>query len=91
MAAHSWAHVLAGALMLAYAISGLFLFRFWVKTRDRLFAIFALAFWVLMCERLLLVIINPATEGFPYIYSVRLLAFLLILGAIIDKNRKQAG
>lgn len=92
------APVLAGSIALAYAIAGLFFLRFWARTRDRLFAAFAIAFWVLMFERLLLVFWSvppaignpPADEEFlPYIYTVRLVAFLLIIWAVIDKNRKQ--
>lgn len=74
--------------MLAYAIAGLFFFRFWARTRDRLFALFAIAFWVLMCERALLVGTGADTELLPYIYTVRLAAFLLIIAAVVDKNRK---
>ena len=34
-----------------------------------------------------LAIENPPRETQHYFYSLRLLAFLLILGAVIDKNR----
>jgi hypothetical protein len=83
-----WTYALSGAILLANAIIGLFFFRFWSKTADRLFLIFALAFWALVIERVLLLSIDPNHEFAPYVYTVRLCAFLLILAGIIDKNRK---
>ena len=78
---------LSGAIMLGCWACGLFFLRFWRKTKDRLFAIFGLAFWILGLERFILVAIGYAEEPHPLIYTIRLVAFLLILYAIIDKNR----
>jgi hypothetical protein len=79
---------MAGALVLAYWAIGYFFLRFWKKTRDRLFRAFAWAFWVLAIERvILLFFIGPDHEFQPYVYLVRLTAFLLIIWAIIEKNR----
>ncbi|MEW6157370.1 MAG: DUF5985 family protein [Verrucomicrobiota bacterium] len=80
----------SGAIMLGFLVAGLFFLRFWRQSRDRLFAIFALAFVVLACERVALLLTQPANEIRPLIYLIRLFAFLLILGAIIDKNRKSS-
>ena len=74
-----------GAIATASWIAGLFFLRFWTETRDRLFFIFALAFWLLGMTRLALVIVR--VEEHNYVYWVRLAAFLLILFAVIDKNR----
>lgn len=79
---------LAGALTIGYFIAGIFFLRFWKKTYDRLFAIFAVAFWVFAAERLALT--DPLDENRWYIYLVRLFAFVLIIIAIIDKNRNKA-
>lgn len=81
--------VLAGAIMVACWVAGLFFLNFWKKSRDRLFLIFALAFWGLTLERLTLVLIDPANEVRPYVYLMRLAAFLLLLFAIWDKNRSR--
>jgi hypothetical protein len=75
-------------MVMGYLTAGLFFLRFWRDTRDRLFAIFAGAFWLLAVQRAVLNL--AAHEGDPgtvWIYGLRLLAFLLILFAIIDKNR----
>jgi len=79
--------VIAGALATGYAVAGLFFLRFWTRTRDRLFAIFASAFWLLAAQRIGLA--AAAYHGFDttWLYGLRLIAFLLILAAIVDKNR----
>jgi len=68
-------------------VAGLLFLRFWRETRDRLFAFFGAAFWLMALSWGLLGLISPTEETRPYIYSVRLLAFLLIIFAIVDKNR----
>lgn len=76
-----------GAIAMASAVAGLFFLRFWRDTGDRLFAIFAVAFWLLGLTRVALAFAqNPHTEH-QYLYWVRLAAFMLILVAIVDKNR----
>jgi hypothetical protein len=79
--------VLNGAILLGYWAIGVFFFRFGHRRRERLFTFFGWAFWLLALERLLLLLIDPANEFKPYVYLVRLIAFLFILYAIVDKNR----
>lgn len=79
--------LVSGLLVMGYAVAGLFFLRFWRETRDRLFGIFAGAFWLLALQRLLLALSqNPDNEQ-VWLYGIRLLAFVLILYAIVDKNR----
>jgi peptidoglycan/LPS O-acetylase OafA/YrhL len=81
--------MLSGVIVAGYAAAGLFFLRFWRDTHDRLFAIFATAFWLLCLQRFLLVMQPPGVSGenVAYLYLVRLLAFVLILVGILDKNR----
>jgi hypothetical protein len=79
--------LVSGAIAMGYAVSGLFFLRFWRETRDRLFLIFSGAFWVLGLQRLALVLSRDMAEDNTGFYLIRLFAFLLILGAIVDKNR----
>jgi hypothetical protein len=79
--------LVSGAITMGYAVAGLFFLRFWQETRDRLFLIFAIAFWMLGLQRLALALSRNMVEDDTVLYLVRLFAFLLILGAIIDKNR----
>lgn len=81
---------LSGAIAMACFTIALFLFRFWRRTSDRLFLIFGAAFVLLMTERIILVTIGSSHEFAPYVYVVRLLAFVVIIVAIVDKNRKGA-
>lgn len=66
---------------------GLFFLRLWRETRDRFFALFGVAFWMLALNGLVLLWAAPAEEHRHYFYLIRLLAFLLIIAAIVDKNR----
>jgi hypothetical protein len=81
---------LNGANAMASAVAGLFFLRFWRQTRDRLFANFAAAFWLLGLNWFALALTSPAFEFRPFIYLIRLVAFGLILGAIVEKNRAGA-
>lgn len=79
---------LSGAIFMVCFTIALFFFRFWQRTADRLFLAFAAAFVLLMVERVVLVAIDTSHEFAPYVYLVRLFAFVVIIGAIIDKNRR---
>jgi Family of unknown function (DUF5985) len=83
----SIALLISGAIVMGYGVAGLFFLRFWRETRDRLFLIFAGAFWLLGAQRLALAFGGNMVEDATGLYLVRLFAFLLILGAIVDKNR----
>ena len=77
-----------GALMMGKATIALFFLRFYVKTKDRLFAFFAAAFAVLSVNQIAFLYVDPRSETRSYLYFVRLLAFCLILAGILDKNRR---
>jgi hypothetical protein len=78
---------LLGGLVMACFAAGLFFLRFWRKTHDRLFMIFAMAFWLMGVNWLALSFTDPQAEFRPALYLIRLLAFVLILYAILEKNR----
>lgn len=75
-----------GSIVFACCTIAVFFFRFWRKTRDRLFACFAIAFALLGANWLALAFTRQ-DEVRTILYLVRLLAFVLILVAIFDKNR----
>lgn len=82
---------LAGAATISLLFIALFFIRFWRRTRDRLFLFFAGAFVFLMIERIVRAIMaveTAETEWTPYVYLIRLAAFVLIIIAIVDKNRR---
>ncbi|HVG24104.1 MAG TPA: DUF5985 family protein [Thermoanaerobaculia bacterium] len=80
--------ILSGILITGDAVAGLFFLRFWVTSRDRLFAMFAVAFWLLGIQRVLLAVTRTFVEDQAMFYTLRLLAFVIIIVAIIDKNRR---
>jgi hypothetical protein len=71
-------------------VAGLIFFRFFRESHDRLFAFFGGAFWLLALSWALLAAFSPTDDTRPYIYSIRLVAFALIIFAIIDKNRARS-
>jgi hypothetical protein len=77
----------AGGVAMAFAAAGLFFLRFWRDTRDRLFALFAVAFFVLAVNRIGIAVSNVRDGRGDQFYWVRLCAFALILVAVVDKNR----
>jgi hypothetical protein len=77
-----------GVITMASLVAALFFLRFWRDTGDRLFAMFAVAFVLLALTRLGLAVSKTHLEGHTHWYWVRLAAFLLILFAIVDKNRR---
>jgi hypothetical protein len=77
-----------GAVAMGHWVAGLFFLRFWYKTRDRFFALFAVAFWILGLNRLAMVPYVDLSEH-HFVYWVRLAAYLVILVAILDKNRSK--
>lgn len=78
---------LSGAAAAGSLAVGLFFLRLWRDTRDRFFALFGLAFWMMAANGIALLWAAPAAEHRHYFYLIRLAAFLLIIAAIVDKNR----
>lgn len=78
---------LLGVIVISSLVAGAFFLRFWHKTRDLLFLAFAAAFMIEGVNRLAFLFLAAPNEGTPIIYSVRLFSYLLILAAIVHKNR----
>jgi hypothetical protein len=80
---------LLGIIVAASLTAGGFFFKFWRATKDPLFLAFALAFTIESLNRTGILFLDRPNEGSPAIYLVRLFAFLLILAAIVWKNRRR--
>lgn len=78
---------LGGALVMASGVVGLFFLRFWRRSQDKFFLYFALAFWIMGLNWMLLTL-KREDEPKTALYALRLVAFALILWAIWVKNRK---
>ncbi len=86
-APHDVSLFISGLLAAGYAVAGLFFLRFWHETGDRLFAFFAASFGLLLAQRVALALATDMIANTAWYYVIRLLAFALIILAIIDKNR----
>jgi hypothetical protein len=80
---------LSGALTCVSFVAGLFFLKYWTLSRDRFFVFFTAAFWIMAANWAAIATIPPTEETRHYFYIVRLVAFLLILAAIVDKNRRR--
>ncbi|MGN6582660.1 MAG: DUF5985 family protein [Rhizobiaceae bacterium] len=81
---------MSGLISMGFLVSSLFFLRFWKSTRDRLFAAFAAAFLLLAANQSLLTLSHVPLEERSKLYLLRLLAFAIIIAAVIAKNRKGA-
>lgn len=78
---------LSGAIFVAAVVIALFFLRFWRQSRDRLFIYFGLAFLLEAIHRLLQAWPSDNADA-PLYYLLRLAEYLLILIAVVQKNRQ---
>lgn len=79
--------IISGGIMALSWVLAFMFFLYWKKTHDRLFMAFALSFGLMGIERLILGLYSRPNEAEPSFYILRLSAYLLIVFAILDKNR----
>jgi len=80
-----------GASTLASALAGLLFLKFWRRSGDRFFLYFMFSFWIEGTGRLYEAVTESMHEDTPVSYLLRLLAYALILAAIVDKNLPRRG
>ena len=73
----------SGAVTMGLAVASLFFARFWTRTRDRLFLIFAVAFALLAVNQALAALVDFGREELSWVYLLRLAAFGLIIFGIV--------
>ena len=79
-------NLLAGAIAMASMTIALIFVRFWRNTGDRFFLWFALSFFIEGGHRVYSAVLSNGSEDSPLHYLIRLLAYGLILWAILEKN-----
>ena len=79
---------MSGLITMGYLVAALFFLKFWVRTGDRLFLAFFIAFGLFATEQGLLVWARAAREEQTWFYVLRLCGFGLIIAAVIGKNRQ---
>jgi uncharacterized membrane protein HdeD (DUF308 family) len=77
---------LIGVIAMGSLTASVFFLKFYRRTHDSLFLAFALAFGIESVNRAATLDFGGSNEGSPWIYVIRLFAFLIILAAIIKKN-----
>jgi uncharacterized protein DUF5985 len=77
---------LGGAVTVGYIVAAMFFLRFWRRTVDRLFLAFAVAFALLALSQCITTFLEAGDERSVYAYGLRVLGFILILAAVVDKN-----
>jgi hypothetical protein len=82
------AGALIGVIVTSSVVAGIFFLKFWRSTRDLLFLAFGVAFLIEGVNRARFLFLEHPNEGSPSIYLIRLLAFMLIVAAILYKNRR---
>ena len=74
---------LAGAVTVGYLVAAGFFVRYWRRTEERLFLIFAVAFVLLALNQALAHALAVVSEPNSFVYGLRALAFLLLLLAAL--------
>ena len=79
-----------GAITMGSLVIALFFLRFWRDSRDRFVLYFALSLFIEGVHRLYSALHDAGGEDSPLHYLIRLLAYGLILWAILEKNLPKA-
>jgi uncharacterized membrane protein len=82
---------LIGVIATSSLLAALFFLKFWRETRDAFFLAFAASFTIEGLSRVAALFLSSPNHGSLWYYLVRLLAFLLILFAILRKNYGKSG
>ena len=81
--------MLSGGIATLSIIAGVFFLRYWRSSRDRFFLYFAASFLIEGVNRFVLYLTVGLQEDAPAYYIVRLIAYGLIVFAIVAKNRER--
>ena len=77
---------LSGATAAGFVLASVFFLRFWRRTHDELFAAFSAAFLLLALNQTMITLGGVPSEYQSWVYLLKLLAFALLILAIISKN-----
>jgi uncharacterized membrane protein YagU involved in acid resistance len=86
MIAFEHADFFSGMITMGFLVVAAFFVRFWQRAKDTLFITFALAFVLLALNQALTSLLRLPLEERSWLYLLRLMAFSLLIGAILQKN-----
>ena len=85
------ADFMAGVTACGFAVIAAFFARFWIRTRDNLFAAFSLAFLLLAANQAIPSILRLSPDARSPVYLLRAAAFFVIICAVLGKNLAGGG
>jgi hypothetical protein len=77
---------IAGLVTMGYFVAAAFFLRFWQRTGDFLFAVFALSFVLFALNSMLAAVLGLAKEDQAWLYLLRLAGFVALIVGIVVKN-----
>jgi hypothetical protein len=77
---------LSGMVAMGFLIASLFFVSFWRRTGDTLFMVFGVAFFLMALNQALPILLDISREEHSWFYLLRLLAYTLIVVAIVRKS-----
>jgi hypothetical protein len=80
----------SGVIAMGYLVVGILFLKFWRRTRDSFFAIFAGAFALMAANQAAFTLSGSGAQERGWTYLLRLAAFLLIIAAVVLKNMRGA-
>lgn len=80
-----------GMVTMGFIFAGLFFLRFWRRTGEGLFVVFALAFWLLALNQIFLAAAGSENPLLSWEFLPSLGAFGLLIMAILIKNFDRSG
>lgn len=80
---------LDGAAFSAFLTVALWFAGAWWRSRDRLLGAFGIAFALFAVNRLLVATADSKAEADPAVYLIRAAGFVVIIMAIVDRNRRR--
>lgn len=79
--------LISGMIAAGFLVAALFFLRYYRSTRDALFIYFTVGFVLMALEKLAVLIVPDWFPEPPWLFIVRLLAFIAIGAGIWEKNR----
>lgn len=80
---------LSGAIVMGFAVATLLFLSYWRRTGQSLFLTFSASFFLLAVNYTWLALTNIPVEERSPLFLIRLLAFSLIIVAIVQSNTKR--
>lgn len=79
---------LLGFVTACSLVAAVFFLRFWRMTRDFLFLAFAVFFAIQGAHNAIVLTLSHPNESHPWLFVLRLISVLVVLAAILAKNRR---